>query len=59
MLRDRISMNDGWRFYEGEIDGVRNRWGWGKSGSWNQGPESADFDDSTWRRVELPHDFVI
>ena len=59
MLRDRISMNDSWRFYEGEIDGVRNRWGWGKSGSWNQGPESADFDDSTWRRVELPHDFVI
>lgn len=59
MLRDRISMNGGWRFYEGEIDGVRNRWGWGKSGSWNQGPESADFDDSTWRRVELPHDFVI
>ena len=23
MLRDRISMNDSWRFYEGEIDGVR------------------------------------
>ena len=59
MLRDRISMNDGWRFYEGEIEGVRNRWGWGKSGSWNQGPESVDYDDSTWRRVELPHDFVI
>lgn len=59
MLRDRISMNDGWHFYEGEIDGVRNRWAWGKSGSWNQGPESIDFDDSQWREVRLPHDFVI
>lgn len=59
MLRERVSMNKGWRFYEGEIEGVRNRWGWGKSGSWNQGPESFDYDDSGWGEVELPHDFVI
>lgn len=59
MTRDRISMNDGWRFHAGEIGGVRNRWAWGKSGSWNQGPESFDYDDSEWREVELPHDFVI
>ena len=42
MVRDRLSMNEGWRFYEGEIGGVRNRWAWGKSGSWNQGPESIE-----------------
>ena len=59
MVRDRLSMNEGWRFYEGEIGGVRNRWAWGKSGSWNQGPESIGYDDSGWREVELPHDFVI
>lgn len=59
MTRDRISMNDGWRFHTGEIGGVRNRWAWGKSGSWNQGPESFDYDDSEWTKVELPHDFVI
>lgn len=59
MTRDRISMNDGWRFHAGEIGGVRNRWAWGKSGSWNQGPESFDYDDSEWAKVELPHDFVI
>ncbi len=59
MVREKISLNDGWRFYKGEISGVRNRWAWGKSGSWNQGPESFDYDDSVWREVELPHDFVI
>ena len=58
-MREIISMNNGWKFHFGDILSVRNRWAWGKSGSWNQGPESRNFDDSDWRDVTLPHDFVI
>ena len=58
-MRETISADNGWKFHLGDIGGQRNRWAWGKSGSWNQGPESFDFDDSSWREVQLPHDFVI
>ena len=58
-MRERISMDKDWKFHFGDILSVRNRWAWGKSGSWNQGPESRNFDDSEWRDITLPHDFVI
>ena len=58
-MREIISINNNWKFHFGDILSVRNRWAWGKSGSWNQGPESRNFDDSDWRDVTLPHDFVI
>ncbi|MBQ7574323.1 MAG: DUF4982 domain-containing protein [Clostridia bacterium] len=58
-MREKICINDNWKFHYGDIISVRNRWAWGKSGSWNQGPESAGFDDTSWEDVTLPHDFVI
>ena len=58
-MREIISMDRDWKFHFGDILSVRNRWAWGKSGSWNQGPESRNFDDSDWRDITLPHDFVI
>ncbi len=58
-MREKVSLNKSWRFHPGDILSVRNRWAWGKSGSWNQGPESRNFDDSDWRTVDVPHDFVI
>lgn len=58
-MREEISMDKGWRFHLGDFTEARNRWAWGKSGSWNQGPESAGYDDSGWREVDVPHDFVI
>lgn len=58
MGREKISFDEGWKFHYGEILSVRNRWGWGKSGSWMQGPESKSYDDSEWRGISLPHDFV-
>ena len=57
--REQISMDQGWKFHRGDIVSIRNRWAWGKSGSWNQGPESRGFDDSGWEEVDVPHDFVI
>ncbi len=58
-MREKISMDAGWKFHLGDIVSIRNRWAWGKSGSWNQGPESRSFDDAAWREVDLPHDFLI
>jgi beta-galactosidase len=39
----RTSFNDGWRFFKGEAAGA----------------EQAEFDDSAWRPVRLPHDWAI
>ncbi|OIQ90068.1 beta-galactosidase BoGH2A precursor [mine drainage metagenome] len=38
-----VSLNDGWRFHRGQAAGA----------------EAPRFDDSTWRTVDLPHDFSI
>lgn len=57
--RERIALDSGWKFHYGDIVSIRNRWAWGKSGSWNQGPEGKRFDDSQWQEVELPHDFLM
>ncbi len=39
----RLSFNDGWRFFKGEAEGA----------------EAPGFADSTWREVQLPHDWAI
>lgn len=58
-MREKQAMDQNWKFHLGDFTQPRNRWAWGKSGSWNQGPESIGFDDHDWRDVTLPHDFVI
>ncbi|MFL6698745.1 MAG: beta-galactosidase GalA [Vitreoscilla sp.] len=61
--RERLSLDQGWLFHLGEVptDPVR---GHGSSyyngkadGSW--GAATADFDDSGWRRLDLPHDWAV
>ncbi len=39
----RISFNDGWRFFKGEAEGA----------------EQPGFADSSWREIQLPHDWAI
>lgn len=39
----RQSFNEGWRFHKGEAPGA----------------ETAAFDDSAWRKLDLPHDWAI
>ncbi len=58
-MQELINFNTNWKFHFGDIVSVRNRWAWAKSGSFNQGPESKGYDDSSWREVTLPHDFVF
>jgi beta-galactosidase len=43
--RERVSLNADWRFHKGDPEG--------------QGEGQGAIDDSTWRRVDLPHDWGI
>lgn len=38
-----ILFDDGWTFHRGALSGAKN----------------ADFDDSKWRKIDLPHDWSI
>ncbi len=61
--RETLSVNKGWRFFDGEVvdpsiltqeDTVRNA----KAGAAN-GAAAPSFDDSAWLEVGLPHDFAV
>lgn len=62
--RERQSLDKGWRFALGhsalaEKDfGYRLESPFAKSGS-GHGALSATFDDSAWRRIDLPHDWAV
>ncbi|MFZ2656777.1 MAG: beta-galactosidase GalA [Victivallales bacterium] len=63
--RERLLMDHGWRFHPGDIlvppslthsDAYAS--GWAKTGVF-RGAASPDFDDSEWRLLDLPHDWVV
>ncbi|HTL44702.1 MAG TPA: beta-galactosidase GalA [Vicinamibacterales bacterium] len=62
--RERILMDEGWRFAFGHTYDVAKDFGYSrgepfaKAGS-APGALSARFDDSGWRQVDLPHDWVV
>jgi beta-galactosidase len=59
----RYSLDEGWRFHLGdipmpEIKGHDPTYYNAKAGkAW--GAAAADYDDSQWRRLDLPHDWVV
>ncbi len=61
--RERLSLNAGWRFHLGDIPmpvikGHGPTYMNAKAGkAW--GAAAPDFDDSDWRRLALPHDWVV
>lgn len=61
--RERLSLDQGWLFHLGEVPtypvkGHGSSYYNGKAdGSW--GAARADFDDSGWRRLDLPHDWAV
>ena len=66
--RERLSMDFGWRFHLGDAADITRDFGFGtsrtfaKTGSSFRGVNDAihtDFDDSNWRKVDLPHDWVV
>ena len=56
----RINIDNGWRFCKGDFAPKTPADGWGgaKAGAYNFGAVSLSLDDSKWRRLDLPHDFV-
>jgi beta-galactosidase len=61
--RERLSLDAGWRFHLGDITppvirGHRDSYRNAKAGvAW--GAAAPDFDDSDWRKLDLPHDWVV
>ncbi|MFS2027020.1 beta-galactosidase GalA [Massilia sp. CT11-137] len=61
--RERLSLDAGWRFLQGDvplpaIKGHGASYLNAKAGE-AQGPANTDYDDSGWRRVDLPHDWAV
>ena len=60
---EKLSLDRGWRFHEGdipfpEIKGHGNSYNNAKAGkAW--GAAAPEFDDSSWRILDLPHDWAV
>jgi beta-galactosidase len=60
---ERLSLDKGWRFHQGDIPfpvitGHGMSYANAKAGrAW--GAAAPDFDDSNWRRLNLPHDWAV
>lgn len=50
-----------WRFFLGDLSPRTNTAGWGgaKAKGFSFGATKFDLDDSKWRKLDLPHDFVM
>ena len=65
-VRERLRMDDGWRFAFGHPFDAPKDFNTGtgyfsylaKTG-YGDGAAAADFDDRTWRTVDLPHDWAV
>ncbi len=65
-VRDRLLLDFDWRFHLGHADDPARDFGFGlgdegvfaKTGYFWR-PGRRDFDDSDWRRLDLPHDWVV
>lgn len=57
----RINMNNSWKFFLGDLPPTNSADGWGcaKARAYSFGAVSEEFDDSQWRTVDIPHDFVM
>ncbi|MDR7299282.1 beta-galactosidase [Pelomonas aquatica] len=63
--RQRVRIDDGWRFALGHAHDPAQDYGhstraffFAKAG-FGDGPAAADFEDRTWRRLDLPHDWAV
>jgi beta-galactosidase len=57
--RERLLMDPQWRFHRGDISFPKGHDGWLFAGNFKYGAVPPQFDDSIWRVVDLPHDFVV
>jgi len=57
--RERISLDNGWKFKLAQGDLLQPYETWTKAGDFRGGPPSRGFNDADWRTVNVPHDFVV
>ncbi len=62
--RERFLLDFGWRFHLGHANDPAKDFGFGTGGVFDKAgtlfaPSRPNFDDSGWRRVDLPHDWAI
>lgn len=59
-MSEKINMNDDWKFFLGDLPPHSNTEGWGgaKAGGFSFGATARTLNDTRWRTVNLPHDFV-
>ena len=59
-MRQKINFDKNWKFCSEDLPPMKNTDGWGgaKARAYSFGVPSEEYDDSDWRLVELPHDFV-
>ncbi len=57
----KISIDIGWKFFLGDLSPQNSTesWGGAKARAYSLGAASEAFDDSQWRTIDVPHDFVI
>ena len=66
-LREKLLLDYGWRFALGNASDPDKDFGFGKlrrEGTFAKagrvdGPAAPHFDDSAWRKVDLPHDWAV
>lgn len=58
-MREITLLDQGWKFHLGDIEPEEPVWGFLKSGTHNQSGGAKKLDDSRWREINLPHDFVM
>jgi beta-galactosidase len=63
MSSERLSLDRGWLFHEGDIPfpvvtGHQPSYDNAKAGS-SSGAASPEYDDSSWKQVDLPHDWAV
>jgi beta-galactosidase len=63
-VREKLLLDPGWKFHLGDASSPDGDFGFGldkvfaKAGE-TSGPGAPDFNDSTWRTIDLPHDWAI
>lgn len=60
-MREHINLDKDWRFFLGNLAPHEDTDGWGgaKARGYSFGATSATLDDSKWRKLNIPHDFVM
>lgn len=63
-IRETLLLDFGWKFHLGDAASTEGDFGYGKQASFakagaGSGAARPDFNDSTWRVVNLPHDWAV